>query len=274
MADNTLLMGPQAASDPYSALHNIQARFGLGPDSAAGRERAEAARPKGPENRGIPELYSETGGQGDRLSGLNTRIVPTYKVDGDGRPTALAQNKNDVIGGPTTPKAPSTIDTTNALDVNRLGLTTSPFETSATKAISRATQASGSSPIGPGPLGFGELLGFLYDSDPNAGGTRWLGGGGASTAPGALVAAPSRINTGDAWAGSRTAPAGPGKQGLVTGTPGGGAPAAAPTPASSLADLFGGPPAPGTYSSNLQHNPNFGPAPGVHPHLNQFGMFD
>jgi hypothetical protein len=34
-------------------------------------------------------------------------------------------------------------------------------------------------------------------------------------------------------------------------------------------------PAPtGTYSSNLQHNPNFGPAPGVHPHLNQFGMFD
>jgi hypothetical protein len=28
------------------------------------------------------------------------------------------------------------------------------------------------------------------------------------------------------------------------------------------------------YSSNLQHNPNFGPAPGVHPHLNQFGMFD
>lgn len=26
--------------------------------------------------------------------------------------------------------------------------------------------------------------------------------------------------------------------------------------------------------SNLQHNPNWGPAPGVHPHLNQFGMFD
>jgi hypothetical protein len=59
-----------------------------------------------------------------------------------------------------------------------------------------------------------------------------------------------------------------------------------PTTGGLLGLLFGGgAPAPQSnnaphvsaapvYSSNLQHNPNFGPAPGVHPHLNQFGMFD
>jgi hypothetical protein len=45
----------------------------------------------------------------------------------------------------------------------------------------------------------------------------------------------------------------------------------APVPQSNNAPHVSAAP---VYSSNLQHNPNFGPAPGVHPHLNQFGMFD
>lgn len=48
---------------------------------------------------------------------------------------------------------------------------------------------------------------------------------------------------------------------------------AAPPPPSATQQVAQALSAP-AYSSNLQHNPNFGPAPGVHPHLNQFGMFD
>jgi hypothetical protein len=220
----------------------------------------DATRTKVQQPQSIPELYSETGGippiglQGSKVNrGATSEFwqPQTHAPDSihyKGRPTDQVVDKSSI---------PDlyTVDAANPVDVNRLGLTTSPFQTPATKAIDRAA------PRGPQPNDW--MFHYNYLNGRQTG------------APGA-----PQINSGDAWATPsggdlRIGPSGGGKQGLVTGTPGGKpTPAAAPTPASSLADLFGGPPAPGTYSSNLQHNPNFGPAPGVHPHLNQFGMFD
>jgi hypothetical protein len=163
----------------------------------------------------------------------------------------------------------STLDTVEPLDVNRLGLSRSPFDTSAQRAIAQATKPSGFTPVDPATtLSYGMLLDLFTQPGYSGFDTQW-----SSTPAGPAPA-------GDPWATSsggdlRIGPSGSARPGTVTGNKAGPAPAAAaPSPATSLADLFGGPPAPGTYSSNLQHNPNFGPAPGVHPHLNQFGMFD
>jgi len=232
MADNTLLLGPRAANDPYSAWHNIQSLFGQGPYSQAGLARAEAARPKGPEGRrpSISDLYSETGGQSDRLGGLTTRTVSTYGVDSNGNPILPAdRNKNDVIKSVPAPSlnTASTIDAANPIDVKNLGLTTNPFDTPATRAIARQ---AGYSKVDPETkLSYGMLLDFI---DPTYQPT--------VRDPGRIVAGPSRVID-DPWGSStRTAPAGPGRQGLVTGTPRGYAPEAAPAPTSSpIEQLFG-----------------------------------
>jgi hypothetical protein len=204
-------------------------------------------------------MYSETGGAPATRAVQTTKVTPSYGE----------KNKNDTIvskPAPQTASSYSTLDTVEPLDVNRLGLTTSPFDTSAQRAIAQATK-SNFTPVDPNTtLSYGMLLDLFTQPGYSSFDTQW-----SSTPAGPAPA-------GDAWATPgggdlRIGPSGPARAGTVTGNKGT-APAAAPTPASSLADLFGGPPAPGTYSSNLQHNPNFGPAPGVHPHLNQFGMFD
>jgi hypothetical protein len=205
-------------------------------------------------------MYSETGAAPTARSVQTTKVTPNY----------AEKNKNDVIANKPAPAtqvaAPAYTDAANALDNSRLALTNNPFDTSAQRAIAQATK-SGFTPVDPNTsLSYGMLLDLFTQPGYSGFDTQW-----SSTPAGP---APK----GDAWATPgggdlRIGPAGPAKAGTVTGNKGT-APAAAPTPASSLADLFGGPPAPGTYSSNLQHNPNFGPAPGVHPHLNQFGMFD
>jgi hypothetical protein len=200
-------------------------------------------------------MYSETGAAPTRRLVETTKVTPKYDAKQlESKPAPAMQ-----VASPTT-------DAAAPLDVNRLGLTTSPFDTSAQRAIAQATK-SNFTPVDPNTsLSYGMLLDLFTQPGYSGFDTQW-----SSTPAGPAPA-------GDAWATPgggdlRIGPSGPARAGTVTGNKGA-APAAAPTPASSLADLFGGPPAPGTYSSNLQHNPNFGPAPGVHPHLNQFGMFD
>jgi len=166
--------------------------------------------------------------------GLNTRQVQLVAVDpftgnpivagGNGnRPADIIQN----IPAPQVAAAPkySTLDTVTPLDINRLGLTTSPFATPAERAIAEVTINGGSMPPTGGanrgrPSNHGSPPKSFIGND---GRTYTLETTPDPLLPGGTIyrSTDPKFSTGDSWAGLRIAPTGPGRQGLVTGTPGG-----------------------------------------------------
>lgn len=119
------------------------------------------------------------------------------------------QTRRDVIQDIPAPRyepktAYSTLDTVQPLDINRLGLTTSPFAkpTPAERAIAEITVNGGIRNI------------------PSGGSRRGRPTRPLPSSPLVPLGPPS-LTGADPWAGLRVAPAGAGKTGLATGTPGG-----------------------------------------------------
>jgi hypothetical protein len=142
----------------------------------------------------IADMYSETGGQAPATRSVQTtKVTPKYAT---GRPADIIESKPAPIFAQS---KPTTVDAAMPIDVNRLGLTTSPFDTPAAAAIATAAPSGGIDPIGAGPLGFGEMLGRMFDPS-------WSSG---------PVLTPSDA---DPWVGSRVVPKDAPTPGLVTGS--------------------------------------------------------
>jgi len=117
------------------------------------------------------------------------------------------QTRRDIIQNIPAPRyepktAYSTLDTVQPLDINRLGLTTSPFKkTPAEQAIAEITVRGGG-------------------IQPSGGRNRGRPTRPLPSTP-LVPLGPPTLTGGDPWANLRVAPAGGGRQGLATGTPGG-----------------------------------------------------